>query len=114
MRFVDFLVYACLLYTSTFGYLVGFLAGAWIAGAIVEKKGFSAKSLLLAGGANLAIVYILGLVYFYLIMLLYVKEPVSIGVLFMTGFVMAVSGDIVLCILSVILAKRLRPVVRMG
>lgn len=101
-------------FQPTFGYLVGFLAGAWIAGAIVEKKGFSAKSLLLAGGANLAIVYILGLVYFYLIMLLYVKEPVSIGVLFMTGFVMAVSGDIVLCILSVILAKRLRPVVRMG
>lgn len=101
------------IFQPTFGYLIGFLIGAWAAGAIVEKRGFQTKNLLLAGAVDLAIVYVLGLVYYYLIMLFYVKDPVGIGVLFMTGFVMAVPGDIVLCILSVILAKRLRPVIRL-
>lgn len=97
----------------TFGYLIGFVAGAFVAGFFVEKKyKGSPKTLLFAGILNLGIVYLFGLIYCYLIMLFYVKQPISIGVLFLTGFLMAIPGDIVLCILCVFLAKHLRPVLQ--
>lgn len=100
------------IFQPTFGYLAGFLIGGYMAGRLTEKYGRGTRALLLAGAVNLGIVYLTGLIYYYFIMLLYVKNPVSAGVLFVTGFLMAVPGDIALCLLSVFLVRRLAPVFR--
>lgn len=96
----------------SFGYLIGFMAGSYVCGRIVEKaKELTMKRLLAASFLNLLIVYGFGLVYYYIICNFVLGTPVAVGTLFLYGFVMAVPGDIVLCILSACMAKRVRPVV---
>ena len=41
----------------------------------------------------------------------YLRDPIGIGALFLYCFVLAVPGDIALCLLSTTLAKRLMPVI---
>lgn len=95
----------------SFGYLLGFLAGSFLCGCIVERsKKLTVKMLLAAAFANLMVVYGIGLAYYYIICNYILHTPVAVGALFLYGFVMAVPGDIFLCVLSACMAKRLRPV----
>lgn len=101
--------------TPTFGYLIGFLAGSWVAGYLSEQSDApSQKRLLLSGFANLAIVYIFGLTYCYLITRYYLQAPVALSSLFLYGFLLAVPGDILLCLQSAVIARRLQPVLQRG
>lgn len=97
----------------TFGYLLGFAAGAFASGKIVEILGAnSMRPLLLAGFANLLIVYIIGVIYYYLIANYYLKTPIGVGALILHGTILTIPGDFTSCFLSALLAKRLRPVIR--
>lgn len=103
------------IFQPTFGYIIGFAVGSWTAGFIVERrKAASMKTMLAAGFANLAVVYAFGMVYYYLIANYYIGSSIGVGALILYCFVLAVPGDIVLCIVSAILAKRLRPLVLKG
>ncbi|MGI6069730.1 MAG: biotin transporter BioY [Blautia sp.] len=96
----------------SFGYLPGFLLGSWLCGRMVEKaKAVTWKMLVAASFANLLAVYGTGLAYYYIICNFVLDTPVAMGTLFLYGFVLAVPGDIALCILSACVAKRMRPVV---
>lgn len=95
----------------TFGYLIGFIAGSYITGAIARSGKADTRRLLMGCFAGLAVVYALGMIYYYVISAVYLNEPVGIGALFLYCFVLAVPGDIALCILSAALAKRLMPVI---
>ncbi|SHM60161.1 biotin transporter BioY [Ruminococcus flavefaciens] len=95
----------------TFGYLIGFIAGSYITGAIAHSGKASAKRILMGCFAGLAVVYAMGMIYYYMISAVYMHEPIGLGTLFLYCFVLAVPGDIVLCILSAALAKRLMPVI---
>ena len=95
----------------TFGYLIGFLAGAFITGWIAHKTDApSFLRLLAACFAGLVVVYSFGMLYYWLICTFYVKSAVGIVALFLYCFVLAVPGDIFLCFLSALAAKRLYPV----
>lgn len=95
----------------TFGYIIGFMFGAWVAGYIVDRRTErSLKTYLIAGAANLAIVYVFGMIYYYFIMNFYLNSPIGVGAIILYCFVLAVPGDIALCVLSAILAKRLHKV----
>lgn len=96
----------------SFGYLPGFLLGSWLCGRMVEKAGaVTLKTLLTASFANLLAVYGVGLVYYYVICNFVLDTPIAMGALFLYGFVLAVPGDIALCILSAYAARRIRPAV---
>ena len=95
----------------TFGYLIGFIAGSYITGAIARRGKADTRRLLMGCFAGLAVVYALGMIYYYVISAVYLNEPVGIGALFLYCFVLAVPGDIALCLLSAALAKRLMPVI---
>ncbi len=95
----------------TFGYLIGFIAGSYITGAIARSGKADTRRLLMGCFAGLAVVYALGMIYYYVISAVYLNEPVGIGALFLYCFVLAVPGDIALCLLSAALAKRLMPVI---
>lgn len=97
----------------SFGYIIGFAVAAYATGVIANKKGNPGyKRLLAANFIGLAIVYLFGMVYYYLISDLYLNSPIGLWPLFLYCFILAVPGDIALCILGAVLGKRLIPVVK--
>lgn len=96
----------------SFGYMLGFIAGAYVTGYIVEKKGTSKIStILMANFAGLFIVYFVGMVYYYIISNFVINNPIALWPLILYCFLLAVPGDICLCILGAFIAKRLRPMI---
>ena len=97
----------------TFGYLLGFAIGAFVAGRMVETSvTLTFKRLLAASFVNLAIVYGVGMIYLYEIKDLYLAKPIGLDVLFVYCFALPVIPDIFLCILAAVIAKRLLPILK--
>ncbi len=97
----------------SFGYIIGFCIGAYVTGKMVERaRKLTVARYLLANFTGLAIVYGMGMVYYYVICNYVIGTPIGLWPLFLYCFLMAVPGDICLCILAAFLAKRLRPVLR--
>ena len=97
----------------SFGYLPGFALGAYVTGKIAEAAiNPSYRRLLTANFAGLLIVYAIGMLYYALISDLYLGTPIGLWPLFLYCFVLAVPGDIVLCIAGAALAKILLPVLK--
>ena len=98
------------IFYPTFGYLIGFLFGAYFAGRIVEgTEQPSFKLALAAGGVNLAVVYLFGIAYYYMIANYYLGGASSIGAwaLVLHGFVIVVPGDILICFASAAILRRM-------
>lgn len=101
------------IFNPSFGYLIGFWLGARLTGAIAASSshpGF--KRLLLAAFSGLAIVYGCGMLYYYIIGNYIINQPIALWPLFLYCFLLAVPGDIILCIAAALLGKKLIPVVR--
>lgn len=95
----------------SFGFLIGFVAGAFCAGAIAHQKPRpSQKRLLLANLAGLGVIYLCGLLYYPLIVGMYLKENIGWQSLFLYCFLLPLPGDLLLCVFGMALSKRLLPV----
>lgn len=93
----------------SFGYIIGFCIGAYVTGKMVERaRKLTIARYLLANFTGLAIVYGMGMVYYYVICNYVIDTPIGVWPLFLYCFLLAVPGDICLCILAAFLAKRLR------
>ena len=99
------------IFKPTFGYLIGFGLGAYVTGFLTEQN-TSYKQLILANFAGLLVVYLCGMAYYAAISAFYLLNPIGLWPLFLYCFLLAVPGDIVLCIVAAILAKRLIPIFR--
>ena len=67
------------IFQPTFGYLIGFIAGAWLTGWISERSGdFSFGKTLFANLAGLLVVYLFGMVYVYIINNFYLGTPIGV------------------------------------
>ena len=98
------------IFQPTFGYLIGFAFGAYVAGYLTQNRTkLSFIYLLCVNFLNLLIVYAFGMVYVYIINNFYLNTPIGIWPVFLYCFLLAVPGDIVLCILAAILGKKLIP-----
>lgn len=101
------------IFKPSFGYLIGFLAGTYVTGKIAGVATRpSYKRLLAASFAGLFLVYCLGMIYYWAISRFYLGNGIGLWPLFLYCFLLAVPGDIFLCILASILGKRLIPVVK--
>lgn len=99
----------------TFGYLLGFAAGTWVTGKLVgQTVNPSLKRLVAANFAGLLVVYAMGMVYYWAIYRFYIGTGIGLWTLFLYCFLLAVPGDLVLCILAAVLGKRLLPVLKKG
>lgn len=97
----------------SFGYIIGFILGAYVTGKMVETSAqLTLGRILLANFAGLAIVYGMGMIYYYVICNFVINTPIGLWPLFLYCFLLAVPGDICLCFLAAMLAKRLRPVIK--
>lgn len=97
----------------TFGYLLGFCLGSYVTGTIANSSDNpSMKRLLIANFVGLLIVYAFGMIYYWIIMTFYVGSGIGIWTLFLYCFILAVPGDIVLCVVAAVLSKRVVPIIK--
>ncbi len=100
-------------FQPTFGYIIGFCFGALAAGLIAHKvPNPSYKRLLLANFCGLIIIYIFGIIYYWVVKKFYVGEGVGFYTLMLYCFLLPVPGDIILCFLNALVGKRLIPVIK--
>lgn len=101
------------IFQPTFGYIIGFCIGTYVTGLIVEKVvNPSFKRVLVANFAGLALVYLFGMIYYYIIANYYINSPISVWSLILYCFILAVPGDIAICFASVHLFKKLIPLIK--
>lgn len=99
----------------TFGYLIGFCLGAYLTGLIVEKsKNITIKSLLIANFVGLAAVYLIGMIYYYIVANSFIDSPIGVWSLILYCFILAIPGDIAICIGSAFFSKKLLKILKGG
>ena len=95
----------------SFGYIIGLCIGTFVIGLIAERmKEKTIPRYLLANFTGLMIVYVVGMVYYYIICNYVINTPIAFGPLFLYCFLLAVPGDICLCIFAAVLVKKVRPI----
>lgn len=101
------------IFVPTFGYIIGFCVAAYITGTLAGKVSApSYQRLITANFIGLGVVYLFGMAYYYLICNFYLGDPIGVWTLILYCFILAVPGDIVLCLLAAKVAKTLIPVVK--
>ncbi|MBQ9364547.1 MAG: biotin transporter BioY [Schwartzia sp.] len=94
----------------TFGYLVGFVIQAWYCGKLSRKLDCDSrtfKNLLLVNLVGMAIVYVLGISYFYFVSNYVIDAPIAVWpVIFYCG-VLQVVPDFLLCVAAASAAVKL-------
>lgn len=96
----------------TFGYLIAFMIGAFIAGLIVERsKTKSYFIYIVASLINMIIVFVIGIFYFYMITTYYLGQSMTMKSILVGVIAGLMVPDIFLCSLTAILAKKLYPFV---
>ena len=100
-------------FQPTFGYLIGFVLGTWVTGAIARREtglpGFG--RLLGANLAGLAVVYLCGMLYCWVVTNNYLNTPMGLWALVLYCFLLAVPGDLFLCVVGAMAGRRLLPLV---
>ncbi len=95
----------------SFGYILGFIVGSYVTGKMTENPdGLTYHKILIANFTGLAIVYGMGMIYYYVICNFVINTPIGLWPLFLYCFLLVVPGDICLCFVAAALAKRLKPV----
>ncbi|ABK61470.1 biotin transporter BioY [Clostridium novyi] len=91
----------------TFGYLVGFIVGAYVIGFISERvKELNFIKALRTTLTGLFFVYLFGVIHFYLIMNLYLGKTTSIGYVVYWGVLVCIGGDLLLSIIIAFVSKK--------
>lgn len=94
----------------TFGYLIGFIIGAYLTGILVWRKyPIDGKWFFLATQAGLLIIYLIGTIYCYWISVFVLGTEVAFWPLLFSCAILPLPGDIALCVLAAILGKRMFP-----
>lgn len=97
----------------TFGYLIGFVLGAYVIGLCMEKlKEIHFKNLFISSLAGLGIVYLLGVVYMYVIYNFYIGNEMGVWAAVWGGAISCAPGDILLCGLTAMMGVKMIPVLR--
>lgn len=99
------------LFRPSFGYLLGFIAAAWLTGFLCRKSGaVRMRQFLPAAFAGMAVTYGFGFLYKYLILNQYMGQPTPLLAIVLSAFPLDMPGDAVLCLAASALAGRLRAV----
>lgn len=94
-------------FKPTFGYLLGFVVGGYVIGKIAHDGQPTMKRLLVASYVGMAVVYVMGLIYFYGVTNWVLGMTMPVKNVLLYGFILVVPGDIILMIMAAGLAKRM-------
>ncbi|MTK13217.1 MAG: biotin transporter BioY [Clostridiaceae bacterium] len=95
------------IFKPTFGYLIGFIAAAYVIGKITEKiKELTLIKALLATLSGLFFVYLFGVSYLYLIYNLYLGQSQNVEWAIFYGFTVCIGGDLFLSLVVAVTAVK--------
>ena len=101
------------IFKPSFGYIIGFLIASFAAGSVANKvPAPSFQRILGASFLGVALIYAVGMIYFYFISNFVINSPIDLRTLIISCFAVTVPGDILLCVLGAVLARRLMPLIR--
>ncbi len=101
--------------SPTFGYLLGFVGGAWLVGYLVERHSpRSFRGLWAAMLAALAPMYVVGVIWLYLNLVVVQGKTVSPGTILKIGFLIPLPGDLLKAALAATVARSLRLLLKKG
>lgn len=93
----------------TFGFLLGFLAAAWVTGRLFAlRPGGGFWWGLFSAFWGMMAYYFCGVIYFYLIGNYLLHMGAGWAVVLVNCFLLTVAGDFLLCVMAALLARRLR------
>lgn len=97
-------------FQPTFGYIIGFAVGAYVAGLIVEKlKKNNFITYMIASLAAVLVIYLFGVPYLYVINALFLAKPFTFMAAIKYGFLMSIAKDIassiILCLIAPYIVK---------
>ena len=97
----------------TFGYIIGFAVAAFVIGKIVHtKKSPGFIRLLTANLTGLFVLYMIGMLYFYLINTFYLGNTIGIKTLLISCFLIFLPGNSVECVIGAVLGRILIPILK--
>lgn len=92
----------------TFGYLIGYIAGAFVVGWMIERiANPRTYQFILANLVGLLVVYLIGVPYLYMALNIWMGVPSSWSHVLIIGFAYSIVGDIVIAVIAGVLATRL-------
>ena len=95
----------------SFGFLLGLIPTAWVIGRLTEMENGHWR-IALACLAGLAVLYLIGLPYMYLIMKLYLHKSITVWTAVKAGMLVYLPGDAIKIALTVLLYKPLRRAIK--
>lgn len=98
----------------TFGYMLGYCIGAFLAGCISSTGNLSVLRFTVAGLCGLVVVYAVGVAYFWCISRYYLKSDLGIKAMLVSCFLIPFPKDVVSCVLAAFLGKRLLPIINLN
>jgi biotin transport system substrate-specific component len=96
--------------SPTFGFILGFIAAAWVTGKLTEKRG--ALRLMAACLLGTAVMYVIAIAYMTVILNSYLGKNLEFGYILQVGMLIYLPGDLLKCLLCALLGSRLAPVLR--
>lgn len=101
------------IFNLTFGYLIGFILGAFVIGKIAENtKKITIIKVLIACILGLIIIYLLGVIHMYIIYNFYLGQVVGIWKIINIGILAFLPGDLILSLMISIVGVKVIPVLR--
>ena len=98
--------------SPSFGFVIGFIVGAYLMARFLENRPFSIKSATVALLIGSSIFYLLGLPYMAFILNGYLDLNLANSLILKTGFLLFIPGDIVKAIFAFLISARLQHVVK--
>lgn len=100
------------IFKPSFGYIPGYVIGTFVTGKMVEmKKDYKLGWLILSNFIGVIIVYFVGMVYYYAICNYVIDTPIGVMQVILYCFLLIIPKDIMLCVVTAVIAKRLKPVI---
>lgn len=96
----------------TFGFMLGYIIAAFIIGSVSSSGNQTVFRFTMAGLCGLAVVYGVGLAYYWCISKYYLQSDIGVWTILVNCFFVPLPKDIVMCIPAAVLAKRLLPIVK--
>jgi biotin transport system substrate-specific component len=97
----------------TFGYLIGFIAAAWVIGKILQNDTKpSILKLIAAQIAGLVPMYVIGVTYLYFISNVYLKKAMPFTMAVKFGFIPFIGADLVKIIAAALVAYKVVPLLK--
>ena len=91
----------------TFGYILGFVPGAWLAGYIAERFTPRYRTWLFGSLAGIAVIYAIGIPYYYVMSKYYLGNELGAKTLLMYFVLMPLPGDIAKSLCAGLIVQRL-------